>query len=299
MLVSRRDTRCTAHGARVSTLALLHPRFRVHLVENERVICDDALALRAFDRKGELGRPVATFLVEGRARLRWHGEERWLSPGAVALLPGKSGVEMRQEAEPRYGAIVVEWEPGTLFVERPGSLETREATPEARAQALACAERLRAGDREVLVPLRALFASLGLTPTAALPEADEAERFAPVSEALDRALSLLDAQPMSVDLERALALSARQVNRVVSELNQRYGFNAGTWRDARNRRRLLVAAALLSLRDVALGEVARTVGYRSETALCRAFANAGLPSPGSIAALVADGAHPHSGGRDA
>lgn len=287
MLVSRRDTRCASFDARVSTLALLHPHFRVHLVENERVVCDDALALRAFDRKGELGRPVATFLVEGRARLRWRGEERWLSPGSIALLPGKGGVEMRQEAHPRYEAIVVEWEPGTLFVERPSALTSIESDAAARARAADCAERLRAGDPHVLDELRALFGTAGLTPTPALPEPENADRFARVSSALDRALSLLDAQPMSVDLEHALALSARQVNRVVAELNQRYGFNAGTWRDARNRRRLLVAAALLSVPEVPLAEVARTVGYRSETALCRAFANAGLPSPGSVASLVA------------
>src|SRR5688500_1424821 len=102
MLVSRRDTRCVQLGARVSTIALLHPGFRVHLVENEGVVAEDAIALRAFDRKGHVGRPALTVLLEGRARLRLEGEEVWLQPGQVACLPHKSGIEMRQEADPRY-----------------------------------------------------------------------------------------------------------------------------------------------------------------------------------------------------
>jgi AraC-like DNA-binding protein len=288
VLVSRRDTRCPALGARVSTLALLHSRFRVHLVENERVICDDALALRAFSRKGELGRAVATLVVEGRARLRAFGREHGLAPGTIALLPSKNDVEMRQEASPRYVAIVVEWEPGTLFGARPDAFSVAQAHSLETARIIA--ERLRTGDLSCLEMLGPLFAGAGLVSCSFESETGESARLASVSAALDRALSLLDAQPMSVDLERALGLSARQVNRVVSDFNARYGFNAGTWRDARNRRRLLVGAALFSQESATLDEVARAVGYRSETALCRAFANAGLPSPGSIAQLVASDA---------
>ncbi len=284
MLVSRRDTRCPSLGARVSTLALLHSRFRVHLVENQAVVCDDAIALRAFTRKGELGRPVATLVLEGRARLRAFGQERWLEPGSVALLPSKDDVEMRQEAHPRYAAIVVEWEPGVLFGERPTtfSVDARVAQPPA-----SFVDRFRRGDTRCVDELCSIF---GVAPHGWPDESADRERFTSVSGALDRALSLLDAQPMSVDLEHALGLSARQVNRVVSEFHARYGFNAGTWRDARNRRRLLVGAALFSQPRATLIEVARAVGYRSETALCRAFANAGLPSPGSIAEIVSGGA---------
>jgi AraC-like DNA-binding protein len=287
VLVSRRDTRCADLGARVSTTALLHSRFRVHLVENEAVICDDALALRAFDRKGELGRPVATIVLEGRARLRSGGLERWLAPGSVARLPSKSGVEMRQEAEPRYVALVLEWEPGTLFAGRPAAFEVETCAGEADALS-ALAARVREGDVSVAEPLARMVGG-ARSDQAPDREDEDAARFGPLSAALDRALSLLDAQPMTVDLERTLGLSARQVTRVVTDFNARYGFNAGTWRDARNRRRLLVGAALLSQPDAALDEVARAVGYQSTTALCRAFANASLPSPASIAGLVASG----------
>jgi AraC-like DNA-binding protein len=281
VLLSRRDTRCAVLGARVSTLALLHSRFRVHLVENERVVCDDALALRAFERKGQLSRAVATLVIEGRARLRVGGAERQLGPGDVALLPSKLDVEMRQEAAPRYVAIVVEWEPGVLFDARPAAFRVTSSV--SLSSASEAADRLRVGDPRVVETIPTLFSEAGLVARPWQPEPDESGRFRLVSHALDRALSFLDAQPMSVDLERALGLSARQVNRVVADFNARYGFNAGTWRDARNRRRLLVGAALLTHADATVAQVARAVGYRSETALCRAFANAGLPTPGSIA----------------
>lgn len=290
MLVSHRDTRCADLDARVSTIALLHTRFRIHLVENDGVICDDSLALRAFDRKGELGRPVVTIVLEGRARLRSCGLERWLERGSIAQLPSKSDVVMRQEAEPRYVALVAEWDPGTLLDGRPSAFDVC-VRPDVLGAAEAIAARLRSGDAGAAAELAALVAGSGLQTAPFDAEEDaEARRFERPSAALDRALSLLDAQPMTVDLEQTLGLSARQVSRVVSELNARYGFNAGTWRDARNRRRLLVATALLSRPGRAIEDVARAVGYGSAIALCHAFANASLPSPASIAELVREGA---------
>lgn len=275
--------------ARVSTLALLHPSFRVHVVRNERVVCDDRLALRAFDRKGRLGRPVATLLLEGRAWLQSGEEARWIDAGTLALLPDKHSVVMRQEAEPRYTAIVVEWEPGTLLGERPSAFAVRPASLEPTL--LALASELEHAPERALPALLEVLSALGLASAPfELPAVEP--RIARVSVALDRALSLLDEQPMSVDLERSLSLSARQVNRLVSELHETYGFNAGTWRDARSRRRLLVAAALLSRREATLPMVAKAVGYTSVTALCRAFADAGLPSPASVSDVVDAGAHP-------
>ena len=34
----------------VSTHAILHARYRLHAVHNERVVCEDALVMRSFDR---------------------------------------------------------------------------------------------------------------------------------------------------------------------------------------------------------------------------------------------------------
>jgi AraC-like DNA-binding protein len=280
VLLSRRDSRCGALAARVSTAALLHPSFRVHFVDNEAVIAEDALALRAFDRKGRLGRPAITILLEGRARIRALGEERWMSAGDVALLPSKSGVEMRQEALPRYSAIVVEWDPGTWLGDRPERFEVRTAPALDRIDPRDVWGAVDAIERALL---DGAFVSRG-TPPDRSPASEPHIR---VSAALDRALSDLDAQPMSADLERTLGMSARHVARLVAAFNETYGFNAGTWRDARNRRRILVAAALLSHADATLEIVARAVGYRSPSALCRAFADVSFPPPAKVRETIA------------
>lgn len=287
MLVSHRATRSPSTGGLLSTRALLHPDYRVHLVENHGVVCDDGLALRRFARVGHVGRPCVTWLVEGTARLRFDGEEAWMEPGDVALFPAKGGLEMRQESRPRYRALVLEWDPGHVFATRPARFEVRSFAPSeatwervallASSDARAAAEQLR----DALTPATELAPS-GMT------DDDEASDHHALAHALDVALSDLASHPGATDLESALGRSVRQVQRDVHAFNTRYGFNAGSWRDARNRRRLLAAAAFLSRRDAEAQIVAREVGYRSHTALCRAFSDAGFPPPASVAAHLAN-----------
>jgi AraC-like DNA-binding protein len=107
-----------------------------------------------------------------------------------------------------------------------------------------------------------------------------------VIDALDGALSRLDLHPQSVDLEARLGCSRWTLTRVLHQFHTTYGvcgIGGGTdWRSVRDFARLQGARILSTQEGASLGAVARSVGYRSTEAMCHAFANAGLPSPGQV-----------------
>lgn len=275
-------------GALLSTVALLHPSFRVHVVERRRVVSEDALLLRAFTRKGVSSRPVATVLLAGRGTLRAEGAVLDLGPGDLAVVPRKGAVSMRQEGDP-YLAVVFEWDPGSLSDERP------DAPRKSRAPRplLAAAERL-AGTDVAADPLSALVAFVEKgragfplrTPDRDAWAVELSDVQHKLATALDGLHSTLEGRPMLVDLEDALSLSARHLNRLVSDHNARFGFNAGNWRDTRNRWRLLMGATLMTADGATSELVSRVVGYSSSATMCRAFSRAGLPTPGETRELV-------------
>src|SRR5262245_28960307 len=116
MIRSRRVVELPECGALLSTHALVHPEYRVHLVIRRNVGSEDALLVRGFTRLGGAGRAVATVVLEGRARMRVAGEDRWLEPGALSLVADKGLVAMRQESP--FRSLVAEWTPGA-FGDRP------------------------------------------------------------------------------------------------------------------------------------------------------------------------------------
>ncbi len=296
MIVSHRRTALEARGAYLETHALVHTTYRVHVVRNDRVVSEDRLLLRAFDRKGALGRPVVTVVLDGAARLEAYDRIEWLGVGRVSAIEAKGAVTMRQSRSgERYEALVIEWDPGSLAPARPHGFEVhalaaeRLAVVRAAADALASpssgAERAAAELGAVLDVLR----EVGLPFVARAPETlveEVSPQSARLATALDDLLSDLRRRPMAVDLHQVLGLSLRQVNRLVLEFNRRYGFNAVGWRDTRGRRRLMIGATLMTTSGATVEEVARAVGYASATAFARAMARAGLPPPGEVARAV-------------
>ncbi len=296
MIVSHRRTALEARGAYLETHALVHTTYRVHVVRNDRVVSEDRLLLRAFDRKGALGRPVVTVVLDGAARLEAYDRIEWLGVGRVSAIEAKGAVTMRQSRSgERYEALVIEWDPGSLAPARPHGFEVhalaaeRLAVVRAAADALASpsigAERAAAELCAVLDVLR----EVGLPFVARAPETlveEVSPQSARLATALDDLLSDLRRRPMAVDLHQVLGLSLRQVNRLVLEFNRRYGFNAVGWRDTRGRRRLMIGATLMTTSGATVEEVARAVGYASATAFARAMARAGLPPPGEVARAV-------------
>jgi hypothetical protein len=291
MLLSHRQIHMGDVGAWLDTHAVVHTRYRVHLVRRRNVVSEDALFLRGFNRMGHLARPTLTVLLEGRARIRAFDREYWLHPGDVSLIGAKAGVEMRQEAEPAFTSLAIEWDLGMLSTSEQygfavgrvaagdvGALQESSlgiANREARiADAAATTARLLSILRAAGVPFEVL------TPQDLVE--DVPQRVRHLSEALDGVLSHLEDKPMSVDLEGVLGVGPRQVNRIVGEYNQRYGFNAAGWRDTRKRRQVLAGATLMTAEGAVAERVAATVGYGSARAFCHALATAQLPSPTAI-----------------
>jgi hypothetical protein len=284
----------TCH-ARVDTHALVHSSYRMHVVERRNVVSEDKLFLRAFSRVGNLARPVLTVLLAGRARIRACEKEEWLTAGDVTLIEEKAGIEMRQEGSPSFLSLAIEWDAGGLGVTRPEGLASTRLSPAdtARLGALASTLSVRGVTvpqassvaAEIVMILRSAGAPFEAVDAGALvePVSPEMER---LGAALDAALSHLEDRPMSVDLEEALGVCARQVNRRVAEYNKRYGFNAAGWIDTRNRRRLLMGATLMTAPGASAEGVAAAVGYGSARAFSRALGDAGLPSPSCIAPAV-------------
>lgn len=297
-------------GAHLSTCAILHPQFRVHVVDNARVVSEDALSLRAFDRVGRTGRPTCTVLLAGSARISAFGEHRWLGAGAGLVVAHKQAICMRQEG-PRYRAVVLEWEPGSIG-DAPAPLLTGFTLDAAAARAVSVAADALHADpgsaardvpdvrdvrdvRDVsnvpatIASLLATLRGAGVPVRACAPDElvhDVPPRMAEVAQALDEVLSLGSVRPTTVDLEERLGLSARQLNRLVEAFHVAYGFNSQGWRDTVNRRRILLGAALMTAEGATVVEVATAIGFSSAEAFARALGDAGLPPPSSIASEV-------------
>src|SRR5262249_2236331 len=97
MLLSHRVLDAGSLALALETHSAMHASYRVSLVRNARVVTDDALIMRAFERHGRLGRPVVTIVLEGDARIRAHDKERWLSAGDVSIVERKGAIEHRSQ----------------------------------------------------------------------------------------------------------------------------------------------------------------------------------------------------------
>ncbi len=141
-----------------------------------------------------------------------------------------------------------------------------------------------ADQRRTLASAFELFRSLGapLELDVDALDGEPSERDRKLAGAMEHQMAHLASRATTIELGDVMKLSERQVHRIVEDFNLRYGFNAGNWRDTRNRWRVQLAVSLLSLRETTVAAVAKEVGYASPNALARAFAKAGLPPPGLV-----------------
>ena len=284
MIRSARRVDAPRLGAFLSNVALVHTKCRLHAVKNARVVNEDLMLERGFVRAGGVSRPVMTILLEGVARVSAYGEHHWLEPGDMLVVDAKQEVHMRQAGD-AYAALAFEW--ALPFLPPPRvRVERSKLSASQREASLAAWNAAR---DETSTPARVveqLLELLGKTPATSLDE-PVPERAQDLTRVLDEALSALAKQPMMNELSDRLGVSTRQLNRIVKDYNETYGFNATGWIDTRNRRRLLIGATLMTAPKATATYVARVVGYKSATAFARALGLAGLPAPSEIAGEVA------------
>jgi AraC-like DNA-binding protein len=295
MLVSRRSFSFAPCDATHETHAVVGSHFRLHVVRTRRLVLDDRLYMQrgraaAYDR-GRVTRPLVVIPLAGRVSLRDEHGESWLEPGEMAVVDSKARVMVRQQDD--YVGLALEWEPGRFGAPVPAGIATVRVAASDLAGLAARAARITqvedVGDEvvDVLGRLRAIGVPFERIDARALLEwvPDPMLR---LSKALDHALSNLSEQPMWIDLAPSAARSPRQLQRNIARFNERFGFAGRSWRETRDRRRLTIGVPVMTAPGATTEDVAAALGYGSPSAFCRAFAHAGLASPGSIARVAHD-----------
>jgi hypothetical protein len=280
MLSSHRCTGVTRLGAFLETHALIHRRFRIDITRNQNVVADERPWLRSFRRKGYTSRPVLVLVLEGRSWIEYDGRPLLVDPGSTVFLPCKLGMVVRSEGA-RFLGLAVEWDPGTLGGVGPASATVGRLPATDLHVLRAVVDALTAGPRDS-AEAREIFSSMvgalqrGGAPlrvpgSEMLSDAQGPRVWQGVRTALDRSLSDLCARPMIVDLQDALGASPRHLQRLIASFHAQYGFDAGGWRDALRRRRMLVGTALMTAPGASTDVVSRALGYGSTTAFCHAL----------------------------
>lgn len=275
------------HGLVAEVFSLRRPELVLRSTDYPGVIVDERVLTRAFPPVGRVTRPIVYVPLRGRMSLELDGAKVVVLPGQALIAHEQAHVVPRCE-DTHF--LDLEWEPGFAGSERPGTTVVRQVALD-RAKTLAARLALpdaarQSDDLDLAFDLfRSLGAPLGeLRASALAGEPSTNDRS--LARAIEEQLRNLREQPMTSDFAARTGLSPRQLQRTIAAFHERYGFNAGTWRDTRNRWRVQIAAVLFSHEDATTQGVAEEVGYRSATALARAFALAGLPTPMELQAAL-------------
>jgi AraC-like DNA-binding protein len=274
----------TAYGFALSSgeqvfqiASLRHPQFVLRFTSSKSILVDEGLFSKSFPSVPDASRlvAVAVAVVLGVLAVDEHG---LLGAGDAILLDVEALGRIRSK-DASY--LQLEW----------ASREARQHATPRRLRPSRVEEITRVTDgllgagvdqRATLAGAFELFRSLG-APVALTVEGLEGEpmendrRLARAIE--EQAANLGSHSAATFDMASFLGLSERQILRLTEEFYARYGINAQSWRDARNRWRVQNAALLLSRFELTVADVAREVGYASPNALARAFAKAGFPPP--------------------
>jgi AraC-like DNA-binding protein len=257
-----------------------------------RGVCYDT-ALLPPRHAGETRWRVVGLVREGEILV--DGTSRGLGPGAVVVGTDRTfvptperGVPVRTAGE-RFHIACLRLHPSLFLDPEPPQPERIE-----RASAALVSAFERLGDRldggatpdeifdEPLADVIVALVNDGIIVKDAIRERSPAKTSDPstkrTSAAMFSVLFDLAARPMMVDLVGKAAVTERQMLRDIQKLQDDYDLLDRGWRDAVFRWRVTAAAVLLSSK-LPISEVARLAGYKSSTAMGRAFRDAGLPSP--------------------
>jgi hypothetical protein len=292
VLLDRRDLRAPELDAHHTSLDVRTPFLRVGHHAGRNVTSDYALVERAAPFLHRLKRPAVSVLLAGRGRFEEQGSRAFFEAGALV-----SSDQCREGTEAYSGSevelLVLEWDPERLGSgpARPFTVERLNASELVRLREAARALHgpdPAAAAVECLRVLRAAGVALEEVSARELGAAEENERR--LQSSLATALSQLGTHPAVEDLVRDLGWNPRLVHRRITGMADRYALAYDNWRGALGYARTLGAVRLLSAPGATTDNVARLAGFRAATALCHAFAERGLPSPGSIAKAARKGA---------
>lgn len=244
-----------APGIGIEVLALRRPEVVLRRTRYDGIVVDERELTRAFAWRAPPERVQAMVVAEGRVVF----ETFVAGPGDVVVLTPAMAGAARFE---RTSFVDLEWtRSGGPLPAAPRLCGRAEAKPlfgafedEARDD--------RAFFARAFALLREAGVDLGHLHAARL-EGAPSDRDERIARALEAQLRDLGTRADTVAFGELAELSPRQLQRVVDDYCARYGLNAGTWRDMRNRWRIRIAAAL-----------------------SRAFVNAGLPPPSVLRARI-------------
>jgi AraC-like DNA-binding protein len=268
------------HAIEVRTPAL---RLGVH--HGRSVSSDFGVVERAAPFVHRMTRPCLTLVFEGHGRFDEHGRRFRVDPGDLVLSDQcERGTEAYAGSPARW--LVMDWDPtlvgaryaGAVSIARLGRVDLARLS---KAAGGIGGPRSAEASAEIVRVLRSLgvgFERLAAADLARAPASDEQQ----LATAIGDHLSNLRAHPALEDLVSDLGWNARLVHRRMATNAKRYGLPWEHWRALLHHMRVVSALRLLSAPGATTELVARLTGFRSPSALCHTFDDAGLPSPGAF-----------------
>lgn len=284
MLFSQRTLDAPSLGVHYVDAEVRTPHLRIAVRSGTNVTTDYALLGRSVPYAHRMSRPQISILFDGEGRLDEGGKRVWMRAGQLCLSDGggQRGGSMAYTGD-QFLQLLVEWDPALHGVPWDASLATSALAARDRARLRDVATRVvveataPAAIRELFAILRSVGIPLELDD---LPV--EVSPMSAVNAAVARWLSSLDRFPSIDDVAADVRWNQRRVHRAVAALARQYAVPWSDWRSALHAFRILNATRLLRSPRATTEEVARLTGFRSPSALCHAFANANLPSPGAL-----------------
>lgn len=286
MLFATRRLHAPALDASHEDTEVRTPHLRLAVRRGHNVTTDYALLGRSVPFAHRMARPQISVLFAGGGRIEECGRRLWVASSDVVISDGgaRRGGSMAYTG-PELHQLLVEWDPAVFGAPWDRELDALRLRSRDLGRLAIAAERAarpetaRDGLRSVLELLRA--AGVPFTNVEVPITSDEPR--ARLWGVVGSVLSSLVKFPSIDDVTDALAWNPRRVHRALKGLAHDYALPWTEWRSALHSQRMLDATRLLGAPGATTELVARLTGFRSPSALCHAFANAELPSPGTLA----------------
>lgn len=235
-------------------------------------LVDERVLSKPFEIVTRPNRLCASLVLEGRVFVETPEGVLVAGPGEGVVHPTELLDRTRYEAS---RTLELDWEATTT---RCGMLRSFDIESASSIGRELFAPR---SQRDLFSRAFAFFRDVGapIDPALDALEGSPTERDHRIGRAVAEQLAHLGSRATAFHLSDATDLSPRQLQRILGDFIERYGLNARSWRDLRNRWRVKVAIVLLAYPDMSLETIAKEVGYGSASALVRAMAAFGLPGP--------------------